>query len=426
MTSQPTDPVFISYRHSDGTDIAAELSWLLRAGGIPVWRDRDDLPPGDTEQRLSEAMSAGLSGAVLVITPDVAKSEVIQHVESPHLIKLHADHPTFVLGITNAIKRDTGGLDYDAPDRVLLKRPGTLSGVDQAGANRDGLIKLVGKVIFHRIAAQREVNGCGDAIKISLQTRNTPQVYDRTGSELDIRIRPNSHERLPSVPGLRDLAEVLRFLPDAVTRSSAKRVQVSGGAHLSVACALGAALPSSRVGHLEVTDQRGHTWAGTTEARLPSPSQLVEAGRGVNHDWNGSGRPKVLAYVDLISPRSDAAYDRCIDEQGDTLAAWVHLRPISEGMLDPDAAGDVAAEVAYRLRTLSAANDNAEIHLLLRCPFPMAVLIGRLCNTLRLTAYEWDDTDSAEGNDYRPRYVPTLKIRPSATTGAIEEVLPTH
>ena len=44
----PADPVFISYRQKDGTGVAGELAWLLRAAGIPVWRDRDDLPPGDT------------------------------------------------------------------------------------------------------------------------------------------------------------------------------------------------------------------------------------------------------------------------------------------------------------------------------------------------------------------------------------------
>jgi hypothetical protein len=66
---------------------------------------------------------------------------------------------------------------------------------------------------------------------------------------------------------------------------------------------------------------------------------------------------------------------------------------------------------------------NAEVHLLLRCPFPLAVLTGRLTNTLRIVAYEWDDSDPVEGSDYRARYVPTLRVRASANKGAIEEVL---
>lgn len=65
-------------------------------------------------------------------------------------------------------------------------------------------------------------------------------------------------------------------------------------------------------------------------------------------------------------------------------------------------------------------------HLLVqqtRAPFPMAILIGRLTNTLRLVSYEWDDSDPAFGEPWGPRYVPTLKLRTSASDGAIQEVL---
>ena len=64
-------PVFLSYRHSDGAELAMDLAWALRSAGVPVWHDRSDLPPGDTERRLEEAMQSGLSGAVLVVTPDI-------------------------------------------------------------------------------------------------------------------------------------------------------------------------------------------------------------------------------------------------------------------------------------------------------------------------------------------------------------------
>jgi hypothetical protein len=58
---------------------------------------------------------------------------------------------------------------------------------------------------------------------LSLQTRNTPQVYDRIGSQLDIRIRPSEHERLPSPAGLHDLQDTIVLIPDAITRSGAQR-----------------------------------------------------------------------------------------------------------------------------------------------------------------------------------------------------------
>ena len=43
--ADPTGPVFISYRWSDGADLAIDAARRLRASGVPVWLDRDDLPP---------------------------------------------------------------------------------------------------------------------------------------------------------------------------------------------------------------------------------------------------------------------------------------------------------------------------------------------------------------------------------------------
>src|SRR6266705_5292509 len=85
---RPLAPVFISYRTSDGSGIAAALAWALRATGVPVWHDVTDLPPGDTERRLQEALVSGLSGAVLLITPDIQHSRVVREIEVPGLLGL--------------------------------------------------------------------------------------------------------------------------------------------------------------------------------------------------------------------------------------------------------------------------------------------------------------------------------------------------
>ncbi|WP_350349067.1 SAVED domain-containing protein [Agromyces sp. G08B096] len=421
---EPSDPVFISYRQKDGTDIAAELAWLLRTAGVPVWRDRDDLPPGDTEARLKQAIAAGISGGVLVITPDVANSRVVKTLEAPHLLALHDNHEVFALGIANSVKTEDGTTDYDAPDGLLDRRPGTLSGVDQHPADRDGLLVLIRGLVWHRIASLREqIQTTDQTFHLSLQTRNTPQVYDRTGDELDIRLRPSSHERLPSAEGLRDLKDTIGFLPDAVTRSSAHRIRVQGGAHLSVAFAVGAALPSSRIGHMDVIDQQGVSWASDGESRFTAQPQVRITAEGSNPSAITSGRAAVAVYVDLLPQRSDAAFARYLEDRAPFLAAWRHLTSANDTLIEPSEAGLIAADVAAHIRGLSNDNSNAEIHLLLRCPFSLALLIGRLTNTLRFVVYEWDDSEPTEGDDYRARYVPTLRVRTSASAGVIEEVL---
>lgn len=418
------DPVFISYRQSDGSDITAELAWLLRAAGIPVWRDRDDLPPGDTETRLQQAIADGLAGGVFVITPEVAKSNVVQEVEAPRLIALHEANEVFALGIANAVEREPGKLDYTAPDTLLLLKPKTLSGVDQHPTDRAGLLVLTRKLLWHRLAHhQGRVAADHDTLNLSVQTRNAPQVYDRTGHQLDVRIRPSSHEKLPSPDGLRDFQDTIGLLPDAVTRTGARKVRLHGGAHLSVAFAIGAALPSSRVGEMEVIDQRQETWASSHEATVATPSLLAVTDQGSRTSLAATGRPSVAVYLDLLPQRSDDAFARFREENGALLSAWEHLTYAATGLLNPELAGDIAAEAAARIRALSNNNGNAQVHLLLRCPFPIAVLLGRLTNTLRFVAYEWDDSDPTTGDDYRARYVPTMRVRPSAAGGVVEEVL---
>jgi hypothetical protein len=74
--ADPSGPVFISYRWSDGTDDAREVAQRLRASGVPVWLDPIDLPPGETFTRLEEALASGISGAVLISTPDIALGTV--------------------------------------------------------------------------------------------------------------------------------------------------------------------------------------------------------------------------------------------------------------------------------------------------------------------------------------------------------------
>src|SRR3546814_634571 len=123
-------PVFISYRQSDGTEVATDIAWALRAAGVPVWQDKSDLPPGDTRDRLDEALDSGLSGAVLLLTPEIQHSEVVRDTELPRLLALAKDR-SFALSIGSTIERSPGKLDYRAPDRLLHQRRARLSRFDQ-------------------------------------------------------------------------------------------------------------------------------------------------------------------------------------------------------------------------------------------------------------------------------------------------------
>lgn len=418
-----TGPVFISYRQSDGSKITAELAWLLRAAGVPVWRDKDDLPPGDTNERLHQALEGGLSGGVLVVTKEVAKSRAVKTIEAPKLIALQQGHPGFALCLVNGSRKKSGKTDYSAPDQLLGQPLGTLLGTDQASEDRTSLLQLVRNILWKRIAEHRSLVAANQAtFSLSIQTRNIGQVYDRTGGQLDIRVRRSDHERLPDPQGLQDLAETLCLLPDAVTRSGAQRVQITGGAHLSVAFAVGAALPATRFGHLEVVDQFSEVWVGGNPGASANLRLLF-----ISDQYLGTPRsrrrPEIGVYLDLTGDPSDAAYLRFKQENRSKLLAWQKLVSTQQGRLDPSESAALAEEAVAQIRKLSTDYFNAHIHLLLRCPFPLAVHIGRLTNTLEVTVYEWDNSGAKSGKEFSARFVPSLKIQTSNPNGPISEVL---
>lgn len=412
-------PLFLSYRQFDGTKTVSDLGWLLRAAGVPVWRDVDDLPPGDTADRLEQALADGLSGGVLVITPDITNSPIVKSIEAPALIRLFRGDNRFQLLVANAIERSPGKVDYSAPDKLLERVRRELEGVNQNPVTDDGLFEIVRAAVAHRMAQHRAIVEANGFFELTVQTRNIGQVYDRTGAQLDVRVRRSSYERLPSADGLDDLRRALTLLPDAVVTTGARDVRISGGGHLSVGFALGAALPSSRVGGVTVIDQRGAEWASTTEAVVPAVPQL--AFNAVDAESTVGGRPRVVAYVDLLPTPSDTASLRFLSDHVGEYVASATIAFEDGGLIDPADAGSIAAEAMARVRQLSAQHGNAAVDLLLRCPFPLSVLMGRLSNTLRVRLFEWDDRE-VDG-DFTPRYVAALDVHASAPDGPITSAL---
>ncbi len=298
----PRGPVFLSYRHSDGADLAIALAWALRSAGVPVWLDRSDLPPGDTERRLEEAMQSGLSGAVLIVTPDIGASSVVKDIELPQLLGLEADG-AFTLSIASTIVAEAGGLDYSAPDRLLSRTVPTLKGLrqDSALTSRD-IADIARSHCRQRMEALREgIESAGQVIDINLQTRIIPSAIGPYG-DLVVRLRPPMpDDRRPHRQGLEDLRLFLGDLPHLLEIAGARHARVSGGAHLSVAFALGAALPTTLLGDVDAVDTAGHTWTFSDNAPAPVAStRLLEVTDRSPHEARKGG---AIVYVDLCQWR---------------------------------------------------------------------------------------------------------------------------
>ena len=415
-------PVFLSYRHSDGAELAIALAWALRSAGVPVWLDRSDLPPGDTERRLEEAMQSGLSGAVLLVTPDIGASNVVKDIELPHLLALETEG-AFTLSIASSIEAESGSLDYSAPDRLLSQTVPILRGLrqDPALTSRD-IADIARSHCRQRMEALREdIEAAGQVIEINLQTRITPSATGPHG-DLVVRLRPPvPGDRRPNRQGLEDLRLFLGDLPHLLEIAGARHARVSGGAHLSVAFALGAALPTTLLGDVDVVDTVGHTWTFSDNAPAPAAStRLLEI---TDRSPREAAIGDAVVYVDLLPTRSDPAFDRLLEDRLGQLASVFHIRTVAEGNLLPEDAGAIVAEASHAIRQAASRSETSGVHLLLRCPWTVALLLGRTLNTIRVSLYEWEDGPDGGDSCVAPRYLPSLIVRSGAGGSPIERVV---
>ena len=418
----PRGPVFISYRQSDGTCLAIDTAWALRAAGVPVWHDRSDLPPGDTERRLAEALESGLSGAVLLVTPELEQSSVVREIELPQLLELEEEED-FTFSVLSTIEREEGKLDYDAPDRLLCQPRGTLRRLKQEPALTQQQIAAAARAHSQRRmqAVRNSVEAAGSVITIDVQTR-IPPFATRVDADLVLRLRPPmAGNRRPHHLGLRDMRLFLADLPQLLALAGAERATVRGGAHLTVAYALGAALPTTLIGGIDVLDTAGEAWK--LEGNAPDPdlsNRLLSVQRTTQTSTSGG---EILVYLDLLPTRSDSAFDDLAARGTDRFAGAFHVRPTLDGNLRPDEAAAIVGEASRTIRELAGKSHTSEVHLLIRSPWTIALLLGRTLNTIRVRLYEWEDGPDTDGGSVAPRYLPSLVVRSGAGGSPIEKVV---
>ncbi len=171
------------------------------------------------------------------------------------------------------------------------------------------------------------------------------------------------------------------------------------------------------MGTVEVLDTHGARWALAGQAPVPVIEGLCTPVTPPVYNFDHG---PVLVYVDLLPHRSDAAFER-FPKRDQAFAGVAHLRYAAEGLLEPDRAAAIVGELAADIRSLANTHHTTDIHLLLRCPYPVALLLGRTFNTLTVHLYEWEDSpgDGAEPN---PRYVPSVVLRSGAGGSPIHAV----
>lgn len=174
-------------------------------------------------------------------------------------------------------------------------------------------------------------------------------------------------------------------------------------------------MPTTLLGAVEAVDTAGVIWRLDGQAPAVGVERLVapvDAGT-----YNRDCGP-VLVYIDMLPQRSDAAFLNLVEAT--QFAGVLHLRPVADGLLEPGLARQLVGDVTAAIRQLADTHRTTEIHALLRCPYPLALLIGRSLNALTVHVYEWEDSD--EQDETGPRYIPSLVLRSGAGGSPIHQV----
>jgi integrative and conjugative element protein (TIGR02256 family) len=383
-------PVFVSYRHEDGASRARQLERLFRAAGLVVWRDKSDLRAGTTDDRLEVALTNGLSAATLVVTPAIAESVVIKERELPRLLQLDED-PHFSLTIANEVAGLLGRTDFHAPDRLLGLAPEQIL-YDKKQSNsrtKPGRLEIVRDLITHRLDIRRDdIQARGGKVDVMIQTRPEPSAMDSDfGADIHIRTDPPPHnQKLPTRASLQALQQTLPITSDAAHSTGAQTISVRGGAHLSVALAIGAAFPETKFATMEVVDRMGEVWNSRPTGNSPT---VIETELQLPSTTDGA--PAAIA-VSLTANPDTTAFERLLTNG--TFAAAFRLDLAEMKPLQSSEAGALVADLADRIKRIAREQGGSQIHLGFQGPFTTAVLLGRLLNTVRTVVYEWDDTVS--------------------------------
>lgn len=378
----PKGPVFVCYREDDGLALACVAVDGLRSVGVPVWFAPDDMGAGRFDRTFRRAATEGLSGTVLVATSGVAVSDFIQGIEAP-VWKALLEDPDFLFAAVNTATTDDGSPDFRFPDE-LIRHPGQRLSNFKHYPTIDST--WVDRMAYEIAAARLRLladHGPPDALSVEVTTRDAPHAGP---SEWQLRATitpPMSGATVMGEAQADQVRRLTRELPKLTARSGRRTVRVRGGMHLPVALTLGLSLPVTRDVRVVVHDAAGNEWdSANRDGRADLTTTPV--------DWvatpTGDG---VAVLVDLVSRgKPTAAFGDLVDELG---APGYVITPASRGHLKETDGESTARRVADLIADAAGLHDTSVVHLCLRTPAAVAVLLGRHLNTYRLSLYDLED-----------------------------------
>ncbi len=149
--------------------------------GIPTWQDVSDLAPEQTEDEIRTVLADEfIANAVVLLTPEVRESPVIQRIECPLAFERHGRNDGFFIVFALA-----GGLSYDEANSLLRPRFG----------NQDLDVWNVVRVPRDPL----DIGGAMDVVRVVLRER-LKRIRLRARPDMPLRISLHTRSRSPFDP----------------------------------------------------------------------------------------------------------------------------------------------------------------------------------------------------------------------------------
>ncbi|MDX7952129.1 SAVED domain-containing protein [Lichenihabitans sp. Uapishka_5] len=408
--TNPTGVCFLSYKR----ERASEAGLLVEAfydHGIQTWQDISDLPIAVTEAELERVIAEDTtSSAVMLVTPEVAKSDVIRKVEAPGIMtRVRAGDGFFAVPVA------AGGLGYADVGSTLGPMIGLteMSGFNILKAATDPLdttfaALVAQRALRERLAAVEKTLAPGEPITMRVSTRVDFPKGPGFALSADLRHRfDGRHAKAGAwnnhlLPAIATIAKTLRQC------GGGHPLELSGFPSLPTAVALGSALPS--IGPIEVRWLQEQTKFGSPAETWSLKSADAPCGfKADTHPYTPSASDLAL----LVSVTNDVTHDFRLSSSGLPLRAVVHVAPPDPRpariQLNGGEAKNLACFAIDSLRSAAAKfGARGTIHLFLAVPAGLAVMIGQQLNTFgRVQTYEHDPAASVP-------YTPAALLSPSS------------
>jgi hypothetical protein len=408
--TDPTGPIFLSYKRERAHE-AGLLVDALRDHGVPTWQDVSDLPSDITETALDQVLSDGAtSGAVLLATPEVERSDVIRKIEVPRIFDRAARRDGFFV-----IPIAAGKLGYSDMARVLGPGLGLtdIASYNVTRATVDVLDEkfaaTIGRrALRERLSAIHRSSATDQPVGLQISTRTALPKTAGIALRADLTHRFEGRHARAGMWEHRLLPAFTAMATEIARSAPGRSVVVSGFPALPAAVALGAAFPSLGPVRAAWIQEQAKFGVPTVRWSLDVPDE--------DCGFVAEVRAQSAAHDDLallVSATNDVVHDFTMSRSGLALRAVVHLKPAEPGPvrlhLGPGQARNLACRAVDAIRgAVAELSARGTIHLFLATPAGVAFMIGQQLNTLgRVQTYEHDPTGQTP-------YQPAAALSPSS------------